>query len=92
MITYDFFGTNKKEKERNIRNLIRSGKIVLGGNRKLKIYGRLNCKSGKRLKPENRVFFSTEKEAINSGFRPCGHCMRQAFNEWKQGSNPMPAE
>lgn len=40
-----------------LRSLIRQGKINFGGNRKLKIYGLLKCKSGKRMKKENRVFF-----------------------------------
>jgi len=49
--------------------------ICFGGNRRLKIYGTLKCSSGKRMKRENRVFFSSEVEATNLGYRPCGHCM-----------------
>jgi len=45
----------------------------------------LNCKSGKRMKKENRVFFSTENEAIKSNFRPCGHCMKTEYKKWKNG-------
>jgi len=59
--------------------------IFLGGNRKLKIYGRLNCASGKRMKRENRVFFTSEKEAVQNGFRPCGHCMKEEYKKWKDG-------
>jgi len=59
-----------------IFRLIRESKIRFAGNVKLKIYGRLNCWSGKRMKKENRVFFENETEAIQSGFRPCGHCMK----------------
>lgn len=62
---------------------IRKGEINFGGNLKLKIYGTLRCKSGKRMKRENRVFFISEKEAIEQGFRPCGHCMREAYRNWK---------
>jgi methylphosphotriester-DNA--protein-cysteine methyltransferase len=69
--------------EYGVRNAIRQQKILLGGNEKLKIYGRLSCKSGKRIRKENRVFFSTEKEAIDMGFRPCGHCLRSKFKKWK---------
>jgi len=54
---------------------IHRGEIRFAGNRKLKIYGRLNCKSGKRMKCENRAFFKSETEAIELGFRPCLHCM-----------------
>ncbi|MEP7321922.1 MAG: Ada metal-binding domain-containing protein [Saprospiraceae bacterium] len=53
--------------------------ITIGGNSKLKIYGLLQCKSGKRMKRENRIFFKSIAEAISSGFRPCGHCMRKDY-------------
>ncbi|MBL7925711.1 MAG: metal-binding protein [Bacteroidia bacterium] len=58
-------------------------KVCFGGNRKLKIYGTLSCASGKKMKRENRVFFSSEIEAIVNGFRPCGHCMKTAYKKWK---------
>ena len=35
---------------------IKHGTIVLAGNRKLRIYGKLGCVFGKRMKRENRVF------------------------------------
>jgi hypothetical protein len=38
--------------------LLKSKKIVLAGNKKLKIYGSLDCRSGKRMKKMNRVFFT----------------------------------
>ncbi|MBS1506453.1 MAG: metal-binding protein [Bacteroidetes bacterium] len=56
---------------------IRQGKITLAGNSRLKIYGLLSCYSGKRMKKENRVFFTDEAEALAHGFRPCKNCMRQ---------------
>lgn len=59
--------------------------IYFGGNRNLKIYGTLNCASGKRMKRENRVFFVSEKEALQNGFRPCGHCMKREHKKWKDG-------
>ena len=64
---------------------IRSGEIRLAGNFNLKIYGRLDCPSGKRMKKDNRVFFSTAADAIKRGFRPCGHCMRQEYQTWISG-------
>ncbi|MCF8325264.1 MAG: metal-binding protein [Leadbetterella sp.] len=64
---------------------IRQKLICLGGNSKLKIYGKLNCKSGKRMKKQNRVFFSSEQEAIDHNFRPCGHCMNRKYKTWKNG-------
>lgn len=63
---------------------IRKGKIVLAGNRSLKIYGRLHCKSGKRMKEENRVFFMSEEEALEQGFRPCGHCLKEKYKTWNE--------
>ncbi|MDO5989504.1 Ada metal-binding domain-containing protein [Flavivirga amylovorans] len=57
--------------------------MLFAGNHNLKIYGKLNCKSGKRTKYENRVFFSTEKEALKNNFRPYGHGMREAYKKWK---------
>lgn len=63
--------------------LIHQGKITLGGNQSLKIYGALSCYSGKRMKKTNRVFFADEAEAIQQGYRPCAHCRRKDYLEWK---------
>ena len=68
---------------RTLKLLIDRGEIRLGGNSKLKIYGTLSCKSGKRMKIENRVFFRSEREAINEGYRPCGHCLKTKYLRWK---------
>jgi len=69
-----------------LKNLLRKKEIRWGGNKKLKIFGTLTCSAGKRMKRENRVFFSTEQDAQNAGYRPCGHCMRTEYNRWKNGS------
>jgi methylphosphotriester-DNA--protein-cysteine methyltransferase len=68
---------------RQIKKLIRSASITLAGNLRLKIYGTLQCTSGKRMKKQNRVFFKDESEAIELGFRPCGHCLHSKYMEWK---------
>ena len=70
-----------------LKSLIDEGAIKFGGNRSLKIYGTLSCKSGKRMKKVSRVFFKSEKEAIDKGYRPCGHCMREEYQSWKEKSN-----
>jgi methylphosphotriester-DNA--protein-cysteine methyltransferase len=44
------------------------------GIRTQKIFGRLDCWSGKRAYKENRVFFLTWEDAIEAGYRPCRHC------------------
>ena len=61
---------------------IRRKELAFGGNSRLKIYGTLDCKSGKRMKKENRVFFSSEKEALQYKYRPCGHCMKAEYEIW----------
>ncbi len=61
---------------------------LLGGNKKLKIYGRLDCSSAnkwiqKGYYVQNRVFFADEKVAIEAGYRPCAVCMPDEYEEWK---------
>ncbi|MGB5819924.1 MAG: Ada metal-binding domain-containing protein [Saonia sp.] len=67
-----------------LRQKIKNKRITLGGNSILKIYGTLHCRSGKRMKTKNRIFFVNEVDARNEGYRPCGHCMRAAFKLWKE--------
>lgn len=64
---------------------IKNHEVSLGGNKKLKIYGKLNCASGKRMKRQNRVFFVDENEAIAKGYRPCSHCLKNEYKKWKDG-------
>jgi len=70
----------------DLHRLIASGHIRYGGNSRLRVYGRLDCGSGKRMKRAVRVFFACEDEALAAGFRPCGNCMRNAYRLWKLGS------
>ncbi|WP_344975956.1 Ada metal-binding domain-containing protein [Compostibacter hankyongensis] len=67
----------------DLRNKIRQQKIRLGGNSKLKIYGILRCAAGKRMKRENRVFFTSEQEARQNNYRPCGRCLKIEYKKWK---------
>ena len=62
---------------------------TLGGNRKLKIYGRLDCPSANRWIQkghyvENRVFFENEEVAKAAGYRPCAVCMKEEYEKWKK--------
>lgn len=66
----------------DLRSKIKQKEICFGGNRKLKIYGTLRCKSGKRIKRENRVFFVSKNEALKNEYRPCGHCMKAEYKKW----------
>jgi len=74
-----------KISDSELRSKIKKGEICFGGNQKLKIYGTLKCASGKRMKRENRVFFSSEENAKQNGFRPCRHCMKTDYLKWKNG-------
>ncbi|MGV3613445.1 MAG: Ada metal-binding domain-containing protein [Fluviicola sp.] len=74
-----------KISDSELHSKLKNGEICFGGNQKLKIYGTLNCSSGKRMKRENRVFFSSKHEAREKGFRPCGHCMKTDYQNWKNG-------
>ncbi len=76
---------HQKISDSELRSKFRNGEICFGGNQKLKIYGTMNCSSGKRMKRENRVFFLSENEARENGFRPCGHCMKTEYLNWKNG-------
>ena len=69
--------------DRDLRKLIRGRKVTFAGNVSLKIYGRLQCASGKKMKRRNRIFFYSEDEAVGLGFRPCGHCLRNQYVAWK---------
>lgn len=63
-------------------------KGTIGGNKKLKIYGKLDCPSAKRWIDKgkyiaNRVFFENEEVAIAAGYRPCAVCMPKEYEKWK---------
>ncbi|WP_031527906.1 Ada metal-binding domain-containing protein [Dyadobacter crusticola] len=74
---------------RHLLRLIQSGQITFGGNRTLRIYGLLSCRSGKRMKQQNRVFFSSGAEALENGYRPCAHCMRIEYQQWKRRASTL---
>lgn len=61
---------------------------TMGGHRKLKIYGKLDCPSAlchiaKGGYVQHRVFFANEAIAISAGYRPCGICMKEEYKRWK---------
>ena len=91
MITHAELGDTTFKRMRNLQALILKGEVQLAGNTKLKIYGTLSCSSGKRMKTDNRVFFASEVEAKSIGYRPCGHCMRERYLEWKRINKKIPS-
>lgn len=61
---------------------------TVGGHKKLKIYGRLDCENALRWIEKghyvtHRVFFADETTAQEAGYRPCGCCMKEEHKEWK---------
>jgi hypothetical protein len=86
MIAHTALGEAAFSRSRKLKELIDTGKVRLGGNKRLKIYGTLTCSSGKRMKVENRVFFESEEEAKSAGYRPCGHCIKAEYLAWKQAN------
>ena len=86
MIRHIELGHSSFARSRQLKILMDRGEVNLGGNIRLKIYGSMICASGKKMKSVSRVFFSSETEALEAGYRPCGHCMRGAYQKWK---NPV---
>lgn len=63
-------------------------KGLFGGNKRLKIYGTLNCPSANHYISKGqyikyRVFFQDEETAISAGYRPCAKCMKKQYSTWK---------
>jgi metal binding Ada-like protein len=61
---------------------------TLGGHRKNRIYGRLDCAGAARWLAKGhyvrqRVFFADEATAIAAGYRPCAGCMPAEYAAWK---------
>ncbi|MCF3108788.1 metal-binding protein [Niabella sp. CC-SYL272] len=83
MLYYEDLKGGPEERRKEIRSLIRSGHIRLGGYKKARIFGLLSCSSGKKMKVVNRVFFADETEAFAAGYRPCGHCLPEKYKKWK---------
>jgi methylphosphotriester-DNA--protein-cysteine methyltransferase len=62
---------------------------TLGGHRRSRIYGRLDCPSALRAIARggytpNRVFFADEINARAADFRPCAICLPGAYAAWRQ--------
>lgn len=63
-------------------------KGTIGGHRRTKIYGRLDCRSAHRAIARggyirDRVFFADAASASAAGYRPCAICMPDAYQRWK---------
>lgn len=92
----NFIKFGEKEYKLLTNNGIILSKIpgTLGGNKKLKIYGKLDCISAlnyikKGYYVNNRVFFENEEIAKQLGYRPCGKCMKKEYNKWKENNKEI---
>jgi len=61
---------------------------TLGGHRRSRVYGRLDCPSALRAIARggyvrHRVFFADEPTAIGAGYRPCAVCLPGDYRRWK---------
>jgi len=61
---------------------------TLGGHRRGRRYGRLDCPAALRAIARGgyvgqRVFFADEAAAVAAGFRPCAACLPPAYAAWK---------
>ena len=60
----------------------------LGGHRRARLYGRLDCPTALRAIAaggyvRHRVFFADEATAVTAGYRPCAACLPDAYRKWK---------
>lgn len=67
---------------------------TLGGHRRTKIYGRLDCPGAARAIARggyvtSRVFFLDEATAVAAGYRPCAVCMRDEYLAWRRAARNL---
>lgn len=65
----------------------------LGGHRRSRIYGRLDCPAARRALARggyrtHRVFFADEPTAVAAGYRPCAVCLPDAYRAWRAQRPP----
>ena len=61
---------------------------ILGGHRRSRIYGRLDCPAalraiGKGGYITHRVFFADAATATRAGYRPCRTCLPDEYRAWQ---------
>lgn len=66
---------------------------TLGGHRRSRIYGRLDCASAARAIGRGgytgaRVFFASVDDAVACGYRPCATCLPEDYDAWKRRTRP----
>ena len=81
MRTWTLIGANGKPFESDMPG-------TLGGQRRGKLYGRLDCGAAVQAISRGgyarlRVFFCDEATAIAVGYRPCAACLPEKYAAWK---------
>ena len=66
---------------------------TLGGHRRGKIYGRLDCRCTLSARARggyvtHRAFFLDEAIAAAAGYRPCAVCLPRPYAIWKSAQRP----
>jgi hypothetical protein len=60
---------------------------ALGGHRRSRVYGRLDCPSALRAIARGgyvrQRVFADRATAIAAGYRPCGVCLREEYRAWR---------
>jgi hypothetical protein len=64
---------------------------AVGGHRRSRIYGRLDCPAALRAIARggyvaHRVFFADAAAAEQAGYRPCAVCFPDAYRAWKRAA------
>ena len=82
MKTYKLIGANGKQYTSTVPG-------TLGGHKKNKGYGRLDCPGAlhwiaKGYYVKQRVFFANEQTAVAAGYRPCATCLPDRYALWKK--------
>ncbi len=79
---YKLLGSDGKE-------YLSSTKGIFGGHKKHRLYGTLDCPSAllalskRDTYKKSRVFFASEEDAIEVGYRPCARCLKDKYKIWK---------
>jgi methylphosphotriester-DNA--protein-cysteine methyltransferase len=64
---------------------------ALGGHKRTRIYGRLDCPAALRALARGgyarqRVFFLNSAHARAAGYRPCAVCLSKEYAKWKKSA------
>jgi hypothetical protein len=76
------------------REIVSTAPGTLGGRRRTKAYGRLDCAvtlrqvaQGHDMRP--RGLFADGQTTIAAGYRPCAHCLPERHAAWRAGNAPV---